>query len=55
MKNTSQFQNNRLKWKIDKYDFLKFSLNVRVKNFEMFLNVVAKANAPQVNVRFCWD
>jgi hypothetical protein len=31
MKNTSQSQ-NRLKWQITKYDFLKFSLKVRVKN-----------------------
>jgi hypothetical protein len=31
MKNTSQSQ-NRLKWQITKYDSLKFSLKVRVKN-----------------------
>ena len=45
MKNTSQSQ-NRLKWQITKYDSLKFSLKVRVKN-SMFLNLVAKANVPQ--------
>jgi hypothetical protein len=45
MKNTSQSQ-NRLKWQITKYDFLKFSLSTREK-FKMFLNLVAKANVPQ--------
>jgi hypothetical protein len=35
MKNSSQSQ-DRLKWQITKYDSLKFSLKVRVKNFKCF-------------------
>ena len=46
MKNTSQSQ-NRLKWQITKYDSLKFSLKVRVKNSKCSSILLLRQMFPQ--------